>query len=331
MPRSVLLVLASSGWGGTEKAFVDLANALAARCRVSVAVPPDAECVGALSNDVHSVRVLEPGSRRNPLVLRQLARVIREERADVVHTHAAKATEMVYWVSRFVPLTHVATKHNTRGRRVFSWVRHVTAVSAAAKASIDRTEGVTVVYNGVAVSAPTTGVKPELFTILAVGRLHTHKGFDVLIREVARLPFPCALEIAGEGPERSSLDALIRKLGLEDGVTLLGHRKDVAELMARAHVLVVSSRTEGFSLALVEGLHCCDVVLSTRVGIAEEVLPEELLIDFGSIAERVSDVRSRYQEYVDLTGRVRADVSDRFLLSRMTDEYLAVYDRAVGA
>ena len=268
---SVLLVLASHGWGGAEKAVVDLANALAPACRVSVVVPAHAEYRSRLGPRVHAVWELPAGSRRNPLLLRRLAEIIREDGADIVHTHAAKASEMVYWISLLRPIRQIATKHNTRPRRVFRWVHHVTAVSEAAKASIGDRDGVVVVYNGIEAIAPPSTPKSDVFTVLGVGRLHPHKGFDTLVHAVARLPFDCSLVIAGEGKERTALEALVRDLGADERVTLLGHREDVPTLMRAAHVQVVSSRTEGFSLALAEGLQCCDVVQIGRASCRERV------------------------------------------------------------
>lgn len=325
-PLNVLLVLASSGWGGTEKAFVDLANSLAPRCNVSVAIPDDAVYRSRFSEAVR-VRSLRRGSRRNPSVLVDLSRTIRELSPDVVHTHAARATEMVYWISRFRRLRHIATKHNTRSRRVFGRVRWVTAVSEAARASIAHPGSVEVVYNGVEAAERLEADELDAFTVLGVGRLHPHKGFDALIDAFRSVPDDWRLEIAGEGPMRPELEEKIREAGLQERVSLLGHREDVTVLLARSHVLVVSSRTEGFSLALLEGLHSCEVVLSTRVGIAEEILPDELLLDIDGIAERLKDVRERHAHYIELTASTRSRLADRFSLARSTERYLDLYER----
>lgn len=326
----VLQILASSGWGGTEKAFVELAAALAPRCEVIAAIPPDAVYAPRLADAGVPIRPLRAGSRRNPLALAHLRRIVREVAPDVVHTHAAKATEMAYWVGWITPLRHVATKHNTRRDRIFGHARWVTAVSEAARASIGGRRDVAVVHNAVDVEPRPRRPDPDVFTVLAVGRLHRHKGFDALVRALATLPGAWALDVAGEGPERPELEALVRRLGLDGRVRLLGHRDDVADLMARAHVQVVSSRTEGFSLALVEGLLCCEVVVSTPVGVAGEILPAELLVGLDGLADRLADVRARPGHYAELTARARAGVGDRFRPERATADYLEVYRRALA-
>lgn len=329
--RRVLLVSGSAGWGGAEKAMVDLANALAGRLRVSVLVPREARYVDRLSGDVAEIRTLRPGSRRNLLSLADLRRQIREANPDVVHTHAEKATEMVYWVSRVLPVRQLATKHNPRRRRVFSRVRWVSAVSEAVRHSIDHPHGVTIVPNGIEPRPVEPRPKPGRFTILGVGRLDRRKGFDRLIRATADLPFELELRIAGEGPEREALLDLARETGQADRVRLLGHREDVPEQLAGAHLQVVPSRSEGFSLALLEGLYYCDLVVSTRVGIAPEILPADFLVDDDGIAGKLAALRERYDEAVARFQDVKTEHRERFLLSRTTERYLELYRRIVSS
>ena len=79
--------------------------------------------------------------------------------------------------------------------------------------------------------------------LLAMGRLHRNKGFDVALRALALLP-GAHLSIAGEGPERGALEALARALGVADRVAFLGWRSDIGPLLAAADIFVCSSRHE---------------------------------------------------------------------------------------
>jgi glycosyltransferase involved in cell wall biosynthesis len=104
-------------------------------------------------------------------------------------------------------------------------------------------------------------------SLLAVGRLVEQKGFDVLIRAFARV---CSqiedarLVIAGEGPLRPGLEALIRELGLSGSVSLPGFTRDVSRLYENADLFVCSSRREGFGNVIVEALSFGLPVVSTR-------------------------------------------------------------------
>lgn len=99
-------------------------------------------------------------------------------------------------------------------------------------------------------------------TVLAVGRLHEQKGFDLLLQawnEVQRKDVRCtkdwSLRIVGEGPQRAALERQIREQGLEH-VVLAGRSADMAEEYAAASLFVLSSRYEGLPLALIEAMWC---------------------------------------------------------------------------
>ncbi len=119
----------------------------------------------------------------------------------------------------------------------------------------------------------------ESFTILAVGRLHAVKDHAFLVQACARLerlgmPFECS--IAGEGPERNKLESQIRHSGLERRITLLGHvaRDSIHSLYDQADVVVLTSRSEGIPLVLMEAMARGKIVLAPAItGIPELVIP----------------------------------------------------------
>ena len=95
-------------------------------------------------------------------------------------------------------------------------------------------------------------------TVLAVGRLHEQKGFDLLLqawKPIEKTYSDWSLRIVGEGPKRAELEALIRTLGLKN-VCLAGRAENVAKEYAAASLFVLSSRYEGFSLVLAEAMWC---------------------------------------------------------------------------
>ncbi|HEY8289424.1 MAG TPA: glycosyltransferase, partial [Acetobacteraceae bacterium] len=87
--------------------------------------------------------------------------------------------------------------------------------------------------------------------LLALGRLHRNKAFDVLIRAMPRLP-GAQIVIAGEGPERAALADLARKEGVADRLHLLGWRTDTAALLAAADIFVCPSRLEPLGNVIIE-------------------------------------------------------------------------------
>ncbi|MBM3518063.1 MAG: glycosyltransferase, partial [Alphaproteobacteria bacterium] len=102
--------------------------------------------------------------------------------------------------------------------------------------------------------------------LLALGRLHANKAFDVLLRALVALP-GAHLCIAGEGPERTTLTALARTLGVADRTGFLGWRDDAPALLATADVLVCPSRREPLGNVVIEAwAHGCPVVAAAAAG-----------------------------------------------------------------
>jgi GalNAc-alpha-(1->4)-GalNAc-alpha-(1->3)-diNAcBac-PP-undecaprenol alpha-1,4-N-acetyl-D-galactosaminyltransferase len=93
--------------------------------------------------------------------------------------------------------------------------------------------------------------------ILAMGRLNTQKGFDLLLKAFARSRLQQAgwrLTILGEGPERTRLEQLARELEVSNSVALPGVVHEPENYMRMGGIFVMSSRYEGFPNALLEAM-----------------------------------------------------------------------------
>ena len=82
---------------------------------------------------------------------------------------------------------------------------------------------------------------------------------------------PWHLSFYGEGPMRDTLERLTNRLGLSNRVTFAGHRT-VEEIWSANQVLVMPSRCEGLSLAMVEAMLCGRPILATDVGGNSEII-----------------------------------------------------------
>jgi colanic acid/amylovoran biosynthesis glycosyltransferase len=134
--------------------------------------------------------------------------------------------------------------------------------------------------------------------LLAVGRLHAVKDHAFLLRACVQLQqrgldFEC--EIAGEGPERRNLERLIQEYGLEERVRLLGHvpREWQDSLYRRADVVMLTSRSEGIPLVLMEAMARGKIVVAPAItGIPELVVAGQtgFLYEPGSVEDFVARV-----------------------------------------
>lgn len=109
--------------------------------------------------------------------------------------------------------------------------------------------------------------------MVAVGRLVKQKGFDRLIKICSRLDkegYNFELFILGEGEERIKLENMINEIHFKNTVKMLGFLNNPYSIMATADVLVCSSRSEGFSTVLSEGVVLGVPIISTEcAGVSE--------------------------------------------------------------
>lgn len=172
-------------------------------------------------------------------------------------------------------------------------------------------------------TSPSQKPKGDPLVLLAVGRLQPVKDHAFLVRACAELRargvwFECS--IAGDGPERRHLESLIRKHALESRVTLLGHvaRQQMNSLYNRADVVVLTSRSEGLPLVLMEAMAKGKIVLAPAItGIPELVIERKTgyLYEPGSVADFVARLRFIHS----LIKAERADPSHLASTSRTLD------------
>jgi glycosyltransferase involved in cell wall biosynthesis len=134
----------------------------------------------------------------------------------------------------------------------------------------------------------------------------------------------------GDGDERQNLEKLIIDLNLSEKVTLLGHREDIPSLIASSDMVVVTSHSEGFGRVVVETLFYGNLLISTKVGISIEILPEELLIDEFQIAKKIDAVYKDLEHYYTLFAALKEIRTQEFLVENCIQKYIDLYKEIQG-
>jgi colanic acid/amylovoran biosynthesis glycosyltransferase len=193
--------------------------------------------------------------------------------------------------------------------------------------------------------SPVSAAERHTFCMLAVGRLHAVKNYSFLIDACAALRaqgliFLCW--IAGEGPERPALARQIARLGLQSHVRLVGHvaRRDLAGFYNYADLIVMTSKSEGIPVALMEAMSCRKLVLAPEITGIPELVEHRgtgFLYEAGSLESFVSYVQWIHGNQDELDGVRRAaaaKVADSFHRQRnvraFADRFLALIPKPEG-
>lgn len=99
------------------------------------------------------------------------------------------------------------------------------------------------------------GIPAEGFVVLSVGELNKNKNHETVIKAIAKLNNPNVYYvICGQGALENYLKDLIKKIGLEKQVKILGYRRDIAEINKASDVFAFPSKREGLGLAALEAM-----------------------------------------------------------------------------
>lgn len=361
----IAYLITAFGLGGAETQVILLAREMRARGHEVVVVRlrnrPDA-LVAQLHD--HRLPTLSLGLDRHWQLLPALARArawARAWRPDVVHSHMVHANVFARLLRLIAPLPRlVCTAHNINEG---GWLRMrmyqitdgladlTTHVSPqGARAFLDRHAAsyakMFYISNGVDVLVfhPDASDREkariglgcaENYIFLAAGRMYTAKDYPTLVRafaEVQRRRADSALFIAGDGPERGVITELIRSLGLESAVTLLGVRDDIPRLLNACDSFVLSSVWEGAPMVLLEAMACAKPVVTTEFGGAEEMFGKTSIVvpsgDPAALAAAMLRVASDEATARAMGAAGRALIERDYAIEAVCDRWEAIYRSA---
>jgi glycosyltransferase involved in cell wall biosynthesis len=141
---------------------------------------------------------------------------------------------------------------------------------------------------------------------------------------------------AGDGPELLRVEQAIEREGLWNEVRLLGDSRCVPEILAASDYLLLTSRTEGSPLTILEAMSLELVVLSTAAGNVREVIDDGVngvIVngrDPAAFADRFDEIRRDPEREKRMREAARRTVLERFDESRMLESYAEIFQAALG-
>lgn len=231
-----------------------------------------------------------------------------------------------------------ALQHNVdalyvNSQEVAGWVREVPGVRAGSVRLIPN--GIELVPAARIPLRKELGLAPGHLLIGAVGSLERIKGFDLLLDALAQVNCPAAhLAIAGEGSQRRALQERSTALGVASRVHLLGHRTDVGAVLAACDIYVLSSRSEGMAVAMLEAMAAARPVIAADVGGVRDALQaREGRAPAGWIVarENVAALSEALREVIDGRQTNRAEITARASEAQWRIRNWFTVDRMIAA
>ena len=308
------------------------------------------------------VRALGKGfaAMSNPLLLPALSRFLRRHKFDIVHTHNSSCQILTAMVPA---LTRVTTEHGTiNRRRNWRWFRPIDRwmygrycrivcvgeeTEKALSGWLERTEldkKMSVIPNGIDLqrivnaspaedmcTGPSTSSGNGPYKILMVSAFRPEKDQQTLIRAIQQLPEEYQLFFAGgaETPENQKIMDECKALAKGLRVHFLGVRSEVPNLLAAADAVVLSSKHEGMSLSVLEGMASGKPMIASDVeGMRDLVGGAGLLFPQGdaeALATLIREVCENPEKAREIGHRCR-ERAMQYDIAETANRYHALYE-----
>lgn len=351
--------------GGAERLVVEMSLAFAKDFRVGVlCLDQPGLWAGELESQGIPVRCLWRRPGLDLTLPWKLAKSLRQLGAEIVHAHQCTPwfycalSRLLYRTPRLLLEEHgrMFPEEENRLRRAVNrlLIRPLThrfvAVSEDMRERLRRYEGlegaqIEVIYNGVAAEKRLSatereslrrecGFEPGSFVVGTVGRFDPVKNLPMLVRSLAaaraREPRIRGLMV-GDGPELRAVRELVERVGLKDSVHLSGYRRDARRFVQCLDLFVLSSLSEGASIALLEAASAGVPVAVTDAGGNPEIVmagQTGWVVPSGAVdalTEVILDAAAGPARCAQFAEAGVKRVKDRFSFEQMIEHYRRLY------
>ncbi len=361
----VLHLISGGDVGGAKTHVLSLLGGLSARIRVHLVVFREGPFAQEARLLGFPVSVLTGGLRT---VVSHLADMIDKEGFDIVHSHGSRGNMVSALLHRrrkvpTVTTVHSDYRHDYLGRplarlsygNINKWaLQHIDYRIGVSQGMADMLcdrgfapDKIFTLYNGMDFSQPAPDVNRHSFwsaqgfplrdnDILCgiAARLSPVKDIDTLLRGLAATAPACPrlkLVIAGDGELRSQLEALSASLGLSDRVFFAGWMTDMDSFYHAIDINVLTSMTETFPYALLEGARARCPTVSTRVGGIPALIDHMVngfLIQPGDVSGLADSLRKLYADEAlrsEMGQRLYDKAASHFSNEKMLDTQMDIY------
>ena len=363
--KTILHVIDTTGPGGAETMFIELADRLREKGYRSVVVIQGEGWV----HDQLCSRGLEPiiipakGSFNFSLLF-ALLRLVRKQKIDVIQSHLLGSNIYCALVAMIARVPVVATFHGMVDvaedervpwlkYKILNWgVSRFVSVSRGLQDAIDRqgllnADKTTVVYNGIDLLRYRKGqgralreqlkLADDCVIVGALGNVRPAKDYATLVKAAARVVAVCPqAQFIVAGDKKPSLmgdlEALLQQEQLHRHVHFIGFIADSADYLSQLDIFALSSSSEGFSLSTIEAMATGLPVVTTRCGGPEEIVcPDSDALMVGvNDPEALAGAIIRLINDPELAQRLQGAAVDsvhrRFSIEQTVSSYIDLYE-----
>lgn len=365
--QTLLHIIDTTGPGGAETVFIDLISHLPSdRYRSLVVIRGKGWVYEELCRRGIEPLLIEAKGSFNWRYLRTLMRLIRREKVDLIQSHLLGSNVYCALAGLLSRTPVVATFHGAvdvaQGERFtrlkFSAINRgasaIVAVSESLRENLIARTGLNpgklrVIYNGIDTSAfqqshadhwrQHFGWQAEDIIVGCLGNIRPAKAYDVLLEAAAlnaqRSPAEGRFRYLVAGHQKKDLYQLLLasrdRLGLVEDVRFLGFCEDPADFLRNLDIFLLTSSSEGFSIATIQAMASGLPVIATRSGGPQEIISHGEnghLVSVQSpqeIAQALSRLvaEPEYARSIAAGGRVHAEKV--FGIDTMVDAYRSIY------
>ncbi|MDQ7014931.1 MAG: glycosyltransferase [Gammaproteobacteria bacterium] len=285
----------------------------------------------------------------------RIAKILRREKIDILHTHNFASWLWGGLASLFAPrckLVHTQHSNIVLNRLPPKPLRSLLAriskkvvtVSDPVAEHLQRdgfvpANKLQVIYNGIPLKPEQHSKDPDYRHLAIVARLVPVKNHDLLIRSFAQacqLQNNIKLDILGDGPLRDELQQLSNSLGMGDKIKFWGEVPNARALMTSFDAFVLSSLSEGLSISILEALAAGLPVIATDVGGNGTLIHHQkngLLVpseDQQQLATSINRVLADEDLRTKMGQESLKIVTEGFSNQTMVDHYQQIYAHALG-
>lgn len=279
------------------------------------------------------------------LAYRNLSRAIKNYNPDLIHSHLELFYTFLFTILNRIPL--IVTVHSMPKRiytkrlklmiSILQYINCLRVVGCSKKTSQEaklifnlKEENISTIYNPICLNEYKFGKKSTSdFIFIHIARLNPIKNQDLLLRAFSTIKKKnVKLWLIGDGNMIESLKSLAKKLNIEEEVTFMGNRGDVANLLSMANVFVLSSDSEACPMTVLEALASGLPVISTDVGGVRELVGDSGILVEARNVDQLSKAMLEIQKpdiYSKMANRTAIQTARKFSDIIIAKKYETLY------